>query len=450
MKVSQYLQLVEKNGNALCFHSLRGNLFFLESDYLVALKQLSNSSIQSAKINSKIIQDFVNAGYLIKDDEDEREFLRIRNKKWMEKVPEGGQLHLLNLMISEACNFGCNHCLHRCSVEKHLTHGNKKLMDWNIAHRSIDEYATIMKKWDRQLKVHFGSAEPLLNWSILKKCIEHIRVLDKNAHLAVNTNLSLLTMEMAIFFRDNGVYISTSLDGPQIGNDSIRVFTDKKGTFDVIVSKFKLLSDIDYPLDGFSITINHLNFESLDTKFIDWAHEQGFKGIASDIDLVNASNSRYSINDYIEKLMELRHACQKYNIESFGTWTTAYDNLVNEPEDDMPTFCKAVKGRNISVNPSGRIFICGHTNTDLGSLSEFEKVFQLNGSYYKLVKSRLPGSDPICFSCPLEGVCAGQCQITREVANITKNRHDSLLCQFYRKVTRELLRDKLTAELVNN
>jgi uncharacterized protein len=323
-------------------------------------------------------------------------------------------------------------------------------MDWDTARKAIDEYAAIMKMWDRRLKVHFGSAEPLLNWPILKKCIAYIRVLDASAHLAVNTNLSLLTLEMAAFFRDNRVYISTSLDGPRIGNDLIRVFVDKKGTFDVIVSKFKLLSDIDYPLDGFSITINHLNFDSLNAKFIDWAHEQGFKGIASDIDLVNANNSHYSIDDYIEKLMELRHACQEYNIESFGTWTTAYDNLVNEPDDDMPTFCKAVKGRNISVNPLGCIFICGHTNTDLGSLSEFKNVFQLNGPYYKLVESRLPGNDPMCFSCEIEGICAGQCQITREVANATKNRHDSLLCQFYRKVTQILLQDKLTAESIND
>lgn len=452
MRVTPYLQVIEQDGYGLCYHSLRGNLFLLEPPYLRLLNKIKKGNKREfTQSDAKRLSELIDAGYIVDKQVNEREFLAERNKEWMKKVIGGGQLRLLNLMIAEECNFGCRHCLHKCSVQTSSTHGNRKLMDWQTAKMAIDAYHDILQRWGNEhLNVHFGSAEPLINWPVLKNSVRYIRSFDDEAQLAVNTNLSLLTVAMAEFLRDNHVYISTSLDGPPEGNDAIRIFKNGKGTFDAIVSKFKMLAEIFYPLDGFSITINDLNFDALNSVFINWARDHGFRGIACDIDLINTVNATHSFDDCIEKLMEIRHACQENGMENFGTWTTAYDNLVNEPEDDMPTFCKAVKGRNISVNPSGRVFICGHTNTCLGDLANFDEIFNEDKSYFKLVESRLPGNDPMCYVCKIEGVCAGQCQITREVANATNNSKDILLCNFYRKATMRLLQEKLTAELIGN
>jgi uncharacterized protein len=449
MQASRYLQTIENNGHSLVYHSLRGNLFLLDPEYLAFLKMVVKSKVVSADIqNKKMVSELIKAGYIVNGRENERDFLRIKNERWMKKVVGGGQLRLLNLMISEACNFGCAHCLHRCSVQTGSTHGKKKLMGWQTAKTAIESYCSILQRWgNRHLNIHFGSAEPLVNWPVLKRSIEYIRSIDNGAQLAVNTNLSLLTMEMAKFFRDNRVYISTSLDGPLEGNDAIRVFKDGSGTFNTILEKFKMLFEIGYPLDGFSITINDLNFNALNPDFIYWAHNQGFRGIACDIDLINVVNASRPLKDCLQKLIDLRRACLKCGMENFGSWTTAYDNLVNEPEDEMPTFCKAVKGRNISVNPSGRIFVCGHTNSFLGTIDEFDQVFKEGQPYFNLIRSRLPGNDEMCYGCDIEGICAGQCQITREVSRATKNDRDALLCRFYRQATRRLLEEKLITEL---
>jgi len=451
MIVSPHLQTIEQGGYGLCYHSLRGNLFLLEPPYLRLLNKIKKAlKGEISQTEAKILSELAGAGYIVNEQVDEREFLTARNKAWMKQVVGGGQLRLLNLMIAEECNFGCKHCLHKCSIQTSSAHGKRKIMDWQTARMAIDAYRNTLRRWaNMHLNVHFGSAEPLMNWPVLKNSVRYIRSLDDKAQLAVNTNLSLLTVEMAEFLRDNHVYISTSLDGPLEGNDAIRIFKNGKGTFGTIVSKFKILAEISYPLDGFSITVNDLNIDALNSAFINWAHDEGFRGIACDIDLINTI-ATHSLDSCIEKLMELRHACHENSMENFGTWTTAYDNLVNEPEDDMPTFCKAVKGRNISVNPSGRVFICGHTNTQLGDLTNFDEIFGENKPYFKLVEGRLPGNDPMCYECEIEGVCAGQCQITREVANAAKNSKDILLCNFYRKATRRLLQEKLTAELIGN
>lgn len=449
LKTSGYLRIMRQNGSALCFHSLFGNLFLLGPEYLPILDSFIDGKGDFSKPD--VVADLKRANFLIDEAEDERKLLGIKNIKWLDSVRSGGQLKILTLLVSEACNFGCGHCLHSCSVKTSTTHGKKKFMDLETAKRAIDLYRSVLASQGREhLRVGFGSAEPLLNWQVLRESVRYIRSLDKDAEVSVNTNLSLLTFEMACFFRDNRVYISTSLDGPPEGNDAIRVFPNGRGTFSRIVEKFKMLEAVGYPLDGFSITINDLNFSAITPDFIRWAHGQGFKGIATDVDLINAQNSSTLVEAYVDKLVEIRRTCLELGIENFGSWTTAYHNLVNEPEDGMPTFCKAIKGQSIAVNPEGMIFICGHTTTPIGDLDHFEEVFKNKSELIRLVEARLPGNDPICVGCEIEGVCAGQCQITREVAKTTGNKKDIFLCSFYKLATKKLLEEKMTTELTNN
>ena len=449
LKASAYLRVMRRDGSALCFHSLFGNLFLLSPEYLLVLDSFIDGKGDPNRPD--VVADLKKANYLVDEDEDERNLLRAKNIKWLDSVRGGGQLKVLNLIISEACNFGCGHCLHSCSIKTSTTHGKKKFMDFKTAKRAIDLYRSILTSQGREhLVIGFGSAEPLLNWQVLKESAGYIRSLDKNAEISVNTNLSLLTFEMACFLRDNRVYISTSLDGPPEGNDAIRVFPDGGGTFSRIVKKFKLLEAVGYPLDGFSITINDLNFSTITPDFVRWAYNQGFRGIATDVDLINAQNSSVPVEAYVDKLIEIRRTCLELGIENFGSWTTAYHNLVNEPEDGMPAFCKAVKGQSIAVNPEGMVFICGHTNTPIGDLEHFEEIFGSESELIKIAESRLPGNNPMCVGCEIEGICAGQCQITREVSKATGNQKDLFLCSLYRLATKRLLEEKLASELTNN
>ncbi|TSC95370.1 MAG: uncharacterized protein Athens101410_620 [Parcubacteria group bacterium Athens1014_10] len=452
MKISKYLQIIQEKNGSLCFNSLMGNLFFLEPLYMNTLKSFhSPRELTEKEKESSIVSELIEAHYLIKNDLEERNILKKRNKKWIKSVVGGRRVFLLNLIVSEICNIACPHCLHKCSVNTNLSHGNKKLMDWPTAEESINLFTNLMAKWKRKdYTVSFGSAEPLINWRVLKKSVIYLKKINPDIKITINTNLLLIDNEKAKFFKENNVYLSTSLDGPKKGNDLIRIYANKKGTYGDILNKFKLLAKIGYPLDGFSITINDKNFNYVDANFIKWASNQGFKGIATDIDLINTLNSSRSVDDYVDKLMELRKACLESGMENFGSWTTAYHNLVNGCEDNMPTFCKAAKGNNVSINPEGNIFICGHTNTLLGNIKYFEKTFYPKSPYCDLIEKRLPGNNQNCFSCYIEGICAGQCQITREAAKRTKNKRDLFLCNFYRAATFKLFKEKLRAELINN
>ena len=451
MQTSFFLQIIENgNGWALCYHALLGNMFLLEPEYLKQLKRLKAENINS-KVCSKdlILQELRDANFLEEYELEAYDILARKNREWLRLFSSGGRLKLLNLVISEACNLGCQHCLHRCSVKNYETHGSKKFMDWPTAKLAIDNYTKVIRRFDSsaKLSVHFGSAEPLLNWEVMRRSCEYVRQIDSIADLAVNTNLILVTDEMAKFFVDFGVKVSISLDGPIDGNDAIRIYPSGKGTYRDILVAIATMRRAGYDIDAFSVTINDLNFDSIDENFVDWAAKEGFRGIATDIDLINARNAKRSIKKCIQKLIDIRTACLKHGLENFGSWTTVYDYLVNEPDCGVTTFCRAASGQNISVNPEGKLFICGHTNSLLGLLDDFENVFIIGSPYFKLVESRLPGNNPMCYGCSIEGFCAGQCHITKEMAVATGNGHFDYLCEFYRQATRRMLEIKLEAEL---
>jgi radical SAM protein with 4Fe4S-binding SPASM domain len=449
MQKSKFLQQVGDENNALFFHSLLGNLFLLNQEYIAVLNSFRSPRDITEEDNPTIIQELVEARYLVDEDEDERKLLREKNISWLQSFREKKTIRLLDLMISESCNFGCPHCLHSRSVDVTGSHGKKKFMDFETAKKSVDAYYELLWNTDPTLagNIHFGSAEPLLNWEVLKQTCLYAKEKDPKCLLSMNSNITLFTEEQARFCTENDVYISTSLDGPPEGNDKIRFYKNHGGTFEDIIGKYRLLKSVGHPIDGFSITMNDRNFDSITPEFINWGAEFGCKGIATDIDLINTDNCTKPIGAYVDKLMEIRKACQHHGIENFGSWTAIYENLVNPPEDAMPTFCKAIKGRNLAVNPEGKIFLCGHTTTVIGDISAVDKLFDPEGIFYQTLEKRLPGNDPFCVGCTIEGMCAGQCHITREISTNLKNEKANILCDFYKQVTQRLLERKLEIEL---
>lgn len=102
----------------------------------------------------------------------------------------------------------------------------------------------------------FSNAEPLINWPVIRQVLEYC---DSMAGLtfefAINTNLALMTRQIAELLKRYQVRIATSLDGDQAANDAIRITKGGQGTFIRILENFNLLAEIGYPLNGFSITV---------------------------------------------------------------------------------------------------------------------------------------------------------------------------------------------------
>lgn len=458
---SQFIQIMRNGNKAIIWHSLFGNPEVINDEGLKFL-ELFRRPITIEEVKevcdedpTDIIQELAKIFFLVYPGFDEKEFLLKQKEQYLQKVRAGQTIDRMGLAISDSCNFDCTHCIHFQPLSNNgevLPIYQKPVrqlnMSWETAKQCVDRYVALIRKNGCTLcKIHFGNAEPLINWPVIAKVLEYCSKIEGlTFEFAINTNLALMTREIAEMFKRHRVRIATSLDGTRLANDAIRITKGGRGTFDQILGKFDLLAEIDYPLDGFSITVTKGNFDLIDTDIIDLATERGMTSIAFDYDLVILVG--VPVTTRVDKLIQLKRYANERGIDFFGTWDSPFRNLTSETLlTGNHAFCAAVQGKSLEFNVDGSIKVCSHTATKVGLLEQFHEMFQKNSQFVQLVKERFPGTDEYCSGCAIEGQCGGQCHVTREVIALSTRKHRQKLfadmCDFYRLVTEALIREYL-------
>ncbi|MCK5416542.1 radical SAM protein [Candidatus Parcubacteria bacterium] len=433
------------NGNVVCYNTILNLPIVLDEasyNYFSDCDNI-NLGINQYSEDELVLFDALKDSYLlIPSNKSENEICEQLNIAYLNKVSRGETVEFFDLRVSEKCNFGCKHCISSNAQ-------SDELMTVNTAIDAIDfvvDFLRERKSNFSKIDVHYGNAEPLMNFSLVKKIQQYLR--EQYPFLSrvtsINTNLSLLNEEMAGFFVDEDIAVYASLDGRKEANDLIRIFKNGNGTYDVIRKKMALLKKAGKALEGISVTITEANFPFFDLTFIDWCLENGFRSLAMDFDLVNSLG--ITLDERIDFLSSMWQKCNENNIEFFGTWITPFLNVSNRSiVDKHYAFCKGVHGKSVSIAPDGLMYICGSSSTSLGHYRDIEVAFSVDGKMYDLVSSRLIGRNEMCKGCIIEGACAGQCYVTGEYSH--DNRRG--LCDYYRAITEKLLSIQGASESVS-
>lgn len=462
-QLSPYVRIVSdpESKTAMVYHALYGNPRIINDEglrFLDFFKQPKSEEEITAICDEdpeNTIKQFVEILLLIEPGFDEKMILREKRDIQLVQVRRQSTVDRVGLSISDLCNLGCKHCIHfqrETNSGQTLSAYRKTApelnMTWATAKQCVDQYVKLMREQGRTHgNIHFGNAEPLINWPVIEQVLEYCdRMEGFSFEFAINTNLILITKHIAEVLKKYQVRIATSLDGTQTANDAIRTTRDGKGTFTLIIEKFDLLAGLDYPLDGFSITVTNGNFDLIDIDILDLAIERKMTSIAFDYDLVGLVD--VPVERRISKLMRLKKYANEHGIDFFGTWDSPFRNLTSESIlFGDHAFCAAVQGKALEFNVDGSVKICSHTTTPIGHVSDFKEVFKVNGALTQTVSNRFLGTDEFCFGCVIEGPCGGQCQVTREVAARSiggqRQRLFADMCDFYRKVTEALALDYL-------
>jgi His-Xaa-Ser system radical SAM maturase HxsB len=109
----------------------------------------------------------------------------------------------------------CDHSCHYCQVSRQTADRVRYDMTKETAERAI---ALMFRSPSPHLTLEFQGGEPLLNFDLIRfiilRCKEQAVLYNKQLSIVVATNLALATDEKLHFFREEGVSVSTSLDGP--------------------------------------------------------------------------------------------------------------------------------------------------------------------------------------------------------------------------------------------
>jgi len=153
-----------------------------------------------------------------------------------------GHFEHLILSVSEQCNMRCAYCAYSGGYVNIRVHNNS-YMSWNVARKAIDYFLANLGSQVGPQEIGFFGGEPLINFGLIRQCVEYTKSRNPNVGFGLTTNGTLLTDEITDFLSKNGIRILVSLDGPKEIHDVDRIFVSGKGTFDKIIQNLKRLKE---------------------------------------------------------------------------------------------------------------------------------------------------------------------------------------------------------------
>ncbi len=145
--------------------------------------------------------------------------------------------NILILNVTERCNFACVYCSN--NQRNRTMETSQPDVSWEVAKKAIDQF--LLDASPTHTAVTFYGGEPLLNFDLIRRCVNYIRQLDggDKVFLAVTTNGSLLTDEKTDFLAAQSVSITVSLDGPRELHDRYRRTKKGEPTWDTIMANIE-------------------------------------------------------------------------------------------------------------------------------------------------------------------------------------------------------------------
>lgn len=216
------------------------------------------------------VMDLKGSGQLFSEDDYQEVVTDFKNRSTVVKA--------LCLHVAHDCNLACKYCF----ASEGEYHGERSLMSLEVGKKAID-FLVENSGNRRNLEIDFFGGEPLMNFDVVKELVEYGRSLEegknKNFRFTLTTNGVLLNDENMAFMNEHMHNVVLSVDGRPEVNDFMRPTPNGKGSYELIMDKFKKFADSrdqnNYYVRG-TFTHNNIDFAE------DVMHlaDQGFKQIS--------------------------------------------------------------------------------------------------------------------------------------------------------------------------
>ena len=240
------------------------------------------------------IEALKEAGQLFTEDVYKEAIIDFKKRKTVVKA--------LCLHIAHDCNLACKYCF----AEEGEYHGDRSLMSYEVGKKALD--FLIANSGNRvNLEVDFFGGEPLMNFQVVKDLVAYGRSqeekFNKKFRFTLTTNGMLLNDEVMEFANKEMANVVLSIDGRKEVHDFMRPTRNGKGSYDLIIDKFKKMAELrnqtNYYVRG-TFTHHNLDFSN------DVLHlaDLGFKQISAE-PVVAADEEAYAIREEdLPKLFE--------------------------------------------------------------------------------------------------------------------------------------------------
>ena len=338
----------------------------------------------------------------------------------------------LCLHVSHDCNLRCQYCF---AGTGDFGTGRRMTMDVDTAKKAID-FVIAKSAGRRNIEVDFFGGEPLMAMDTVKATVEYARSIEKEHNkcfrFTITTNGVLLNDENIEYINREMSNAVLSMDGRREVNDQLRPTVNGKGSYDVIVPKFKKLiagrGTKDYYLRG-TFTRLHLDF-------------------AEDVKALAAIGRNVSVEPVVGK-REDPYALQEEDLPALkAEYERLAEYLKDHPETNFfhfnvdlsqgPCVIKRLRGcgagcEYVAVTPDGDIYPChqfvGSEDYKLGSVYDGSFDKELSGRFAALnIYTREE-----CRSCWARFYCSGGCSASNLLVNSDIKKPHKVGCELERK-----------------
>ena len=407
-------------------------IYDLVDDYLNLNKEEIIEKYKN-KYDSKAIEE---ALIEIKELEDEGILFTIDEKLMKPFYNPQNIVKAMCLHVAHDCNLRCRYCFASQGDFK----GRRLLMDYEVGTKALD--FLLKNSGNRKnLEVDFFGGEPLMNFELIKKLVDYGRQeevkYNKHFRFTTTTNGVLLDDEIINYLNENMDNVVLSLDGRKCINDHMRPAVNGKGSYDVIVPKFKELvdrrGDKDYFIRG-TFTNKNLDFSEDLMEF----YNLGFKKTSIE-PVVTDEREDYAIREeHLEKILnEYEKMSKDYiNIRKNDKNFTFFHFMIDLTQG--PCIIKRTVGcgagsEYVAITPEGDIYPChqfvGEEEFKLGNVdtgivnTELRDNFKCSNVFTK----------EDCSDCWARYYCSGGCHANAYYANNDLKKPYKVGCEMEKK-----------------
>lgn len=154
------------------------------------------------------------------------------------------KINRLCFITTEECNLRCKYCVYSGAYNAKREHNSFNRLDWKTTKKAIDFFLSVSSDSPTRTIAFYGG-ESLLVFPLMQKVVQYMANQNTKVTFSLNTNLTLLTPEIARFLIENGFILSISLDGPAEVHDKYRLTKNRKPTHAIVEKNLCLLRTMD-------------------------------------------------------------------------------------------------------------------------------------------------------------------------------------------------------------
>lgn len=342
----------------------------------------------------------------------------------------------LCLHVAHDCNLRCKYCF---ASTGDFGHG-RKLLDEATGKKAID-FLLEHSQGRRNLELDFFGGEPLMNMDVVKSVVSYARSKEKeynkNFRFTITTNGVLLNDEITEYINSEMSNIVLSIDGRPEVNDRMRPAVNGKGSYEVILPKFKSLvqkrGEGQYYVRG---TFTKYNLDFADD--VIHLYEQGFDQISVEPVVTDPAKDYALTEQDLPKIYAEYERLAKYIIERKKNEESINFFHFMLDLDQGPCAIKRLRGcgcgnEYVAVTPDGDIYPChqfvGMKEWKMGSVYDGSINTKMKDDFAKAnVYSKRD-----CKDCWAKFYCSGGCNANNlQYAGDIRNSH-KLACDLEKK-----------------